>query len=374
MTSRSSQDVKNVAEYPKHDPIAMAGARHPQCGRHRTTTWPSAGRLTRVAGIIGGMSTRELVVLGTSSAVPTKGRNHNGYLLRWDGHVILFDPGEGTQRQMAYAGVSAHDIDWICLTHFHGDHCLGVPGVVQRIARDGVEHPVRAVFPASGADYWRRLRHAAVFGDTDVIAEQPIAGDEVRIETTGAPFGLTARRLSHRVEAYGYRLEEPDGHTMLPDRLAAYGIGGPLVGRLQREGRVTAPDGRTVTLAECSVPRPGQTAAFVMDTRLCGAIAPLAAGVDLLVIESTFLDADARLAEEYGHLTAAQAGRIAAEAGVRRLVLTHFSERYSTEDEGRFAEEAARAFDGDIVLAADLDRIPMPSRRLYPTRPVNAHG
>lgn len=307
------------------------------------------------------MSTRELVVLGTASAVPTKARNHNGYLLRWDGRGILFDPGEGTQRQMAHAGVSAHDIDWICLTHFHGDHCLGVPGVVQRIARDGVEHPVTAVFPASGVAYWRRLRHAAVFGDTEVIVERPIAGDAVTIEA--APFRMSARRLSHRVEAYGYRLEEPDGLTMLPERLAAYGIGGPLVGRLQRDGQVSAPDGRTVTLAECSVVRKGQKAAFIMDTRLCEAIAPLAEGVDLLVIESTFLDADARLAGEYGHLTAAQAGRIAAEAGVRRLVLTHFSERYPAEDAGRFAEEASAAYDGDIVLANDLDRVPLPPRR-----------
>jgi ribonuclease Z len=312
------------------------------------------------------MSSRELVVLGTSSAVPTRSRNHNGYLLRWDGRGILFDPGEGTQRQMAHAGVSAHDIDWICLTHFHGDHCLGVPGVVQRIARDGVEHPVRAVFPRSGADYWQRLRHAAIFNDTPVIVEQPIAGDEVRIATGDAPFALTARRLDHRVEAYGYRLEEPDGITMLPDRLAAYGIAGPLVGRLQREGRVTAPDGRTVGLAECGVPRAGQKAAFIMDTRLCAAIAPLAAEVDLLVIESTFLNADAELAAEYGHLTAGQAGRIAAEAGVRRLVLTHFSERYGAED--RFAEEAGAVFAGDIVQANDLLRVSVPSRH----RPATA--
>jgi ribonuclease Z len=309
------------------------------------------------------MSTRELVVLGTSSAVPTKARNHNGYLLRWDGYGLLFDPGEGTQRQMARAGVSAHDIHWICLTHFHGDHCLGVPGVVQRIARDGVRHPVRAVFPESGVDYWRRLRHAAVFADTPVVAEQPIGGAEVRVAET--PFVLTARRLSHRIESYGYRLEEPDGVTMLPDHLAAYGIAGPLVGRLQREGRVTAPSGRTVGLAECSVPRPGQKVAFVMDTRLCEAINALADGVDLLVIESTFLDEDASLAAEYGHLTAAQAGRVAADCGVRHLVLTHFSERY--DDETRFAEEASAAFTGDITVARDLDRVALPARRRHPS-------
>ncbi|MFB9831627.1 ribonuclease Z [Actinoallomurus acaciae] len=309
------------------------------------------------------MSSRELVVLGTSSAVPTMSRNHNGYLLRWDGFGVLFDPGEGTQRQMIRAGVSAHDVDAICLTHFHGDHCLGVPGVVQRIARDGVAHPVSAVFPRSGAEYWRRLRHAALFHDTQVISEWPVAGDVQEVPADGAPFTLTARRLSHGVESYGYRIEEPGGVTMLPDRLAAYGIAGPLAGRLQREGRVTAPGGRTVTLEECSVPRPGQKVAFVMDTRLCEAINPLADGVDLFVVESTFLDADAKLAEEYGHLTARQAGRIAADAGVRRLVLTHFSERYGTDDERRFTEEAAAAYGGDIVTARDLIRVPVPSRR-----------
>lgn len=316
------------------------------------------------------MSTRDLIVLGTSSAVPTRERNHNGYLLRWDGHGILFDPGEGTQRQLLRAGLSAHDITWICLTHFHGDHCLGVPGVIQRIARDGVAHQVRAVYPASGADYWRRLRHAAIFADTDVIAEQPIGGDvngengeEVRVDAVGAPFTLTARRLSHGVESYGYRLAEPDGVTMVPERLAAYGIRGPLVGERRRTGRVVAPDGRTVDLADCSVPRPGQTAAFIMDTRLCDAVAKLADGVDLLVIESTFLDEHADLAADYGHLTAAQAGRVAAECGVRRLVLTHFSERYGVADRSRFADEAAAVFQGDIVIAEDLVRVPVPRRR-----------
>lgn len=309
------------------------------------------------------MSVRDLVVLGSASAVPTKARNHNGYLLRWDGQGLLFDPGEGTQRQMIRAGVSAHDLTWLCVTHFHGDHCLGVPGVVQRIARDGVSHPVDAAFPASGAEYWERLRHAAVFRDTDVIRARPVSGERADLDTGGAPFTLTARRLSHPVEAYGYRLEEPDGVTMLPAELEARGVRGPLVGRLQADGAVTAPDGRTVTLEECSVRRPGQRFAFVMDTRLCDGARELADGADMLVIESTFLDEDAALAEEYGHLTAGQAGRVAADGGVRRLVLTHFSERYREEDEHRFIEQAADAFSGDIVLVHDLDRIDMPARR-----------
>jgi ribonuclease Z len=306
------------------------------------------------------MSLRELVVLGTSSAVPTRDRNQNGYLLRWDGAGFLFDPGEGTQRQMLYAGVSAHDITWICVTHFHGDHCLGIPGVVQRIARDGVTHQIRAAYPASGEAYWGRLRHAAVFGDTCVINAVPVGGDGA--ELGAGPVTLTALPLSHPVDAYGYRIDEPAGVRMIPALLARRGIEGPMIGELQRTGTVTAPDGSVVRLAECSEPRPGQSAAFVMDTRLCDGALALAEGVDLLVIESTFLSAESALAERYGHLTAAQAGRIAADGRVRRLVLTHFSERYDADDEPRFLDEAGDAYGGEIILARDLMRVAVPRR------------
>ncbi|MFG1612669.1 ribonuclease Z [Nonomuraea wenchangensis] len=300
------------------------------------------------------MSSRELVVLGTSSAVPTRHRNHNGYLLRWDGQGFLFDPGEGTQRQMVHAGVRANDVHWLCVTHFHGDHCLGVPGVVQRIARDRVRHPVRAVFPASGVAYWRRLRHATVFADTDVISEHPVSGPLAGIGP------LTARRLSHPVESYGYRVQEPPGRRMLPARLAAHGIRGPEVGELQRKGSV-----RGVTLEECSEPRPGQAVAFVMDTRLCDTVFELAHGVDLLVIEATFLSGESALAKEYGHLTAYEAGLVAADAGVRRLVLTHFSERYGFADEPAFVAEVRRSYDGEVVLARDLMKVPVPKRQSH---------
>src|SRR5919198_5227414 len=112
------------------------------------------------------MPARELVVLGTASQAPTRQRNHNGYLLRWDAEGILFDPGEGTQRQLILAGVAPSAITRICITHFHGDHCLGLPGVVQRLALDGVAHPVDVYFPASGLEYFERLRRASIFHDT----------------------------------------------------------------------------------------------------------------------------------------------------------------------------------------------------------------
>ncbi len=302
---------------------------------------------------------RELVVLGTASQAPTRQRNHNGYLLRWDDEVILFDPGEGSQRQMLHTGITATDLTRICVTHFHGDHCLGLPGMIQRLSLDRVPRPVAVHFPAGGAEYFARLRHASSFYETAELAVEPIDADGQRI-TLGIGT-LEARRLRHPIETYGYRLVEPDGCRMLPERLAAYGIAGPDVGRLLRDGHLDR-DGRRVTRDEVSVTRPGQRFAFVMDTGLCDGVYALAEHADLLVIESTFLESEAALAAEVGHLTAGQAARVAAESGVRTLVLTHFSQRYA--DPRRFHDEAREHFSGDLVIAEDLQTVPVPPRRV----------
>lgn len=293
-------------------------------------------------------------MLGTASQVPTRHRNHNGYLLRWDGEGLLFDPGEGTQRQMLRAGVAAHDIHRICVTHFHGDHSLGLAGVIQRINLDQVPHEITAHYPASGQRYFERLRYATAYRESVELTEAPVTADGVLARTPA--YTLEARRLSHPVESYGYRLTEPDGRRMDPVRLAAHGIAGPDVGRLQREGVLNG-----VTLEEVSETRRGQRFAFVMDTRLCEGVHALAEGCDLLVIESTFLDGDERLATDHGHLTAGQAGRAARDAGVGHLVLTHFSQRYSDPDE--FERQArAAGFEGELTVAADLVRVPLPKR------------
>ncbi|MDP9405754.1 MAG: ribonuclease Z [Actinomycetota bacterium] len=302
------------------------------------------------------MSQRELVVLGTASQAPTRERNHNGYLLRWDDEVVLFDPGEGTQRQLTFAGRSAAQITRICVTHFHGDHCLGLPGVIQRLSLDRVGHPVDVYFPASGEVYFERLRAAAAFHETAELRPHPVAAGTV---ATARTFTLTARALDHRVDTLGWRLEEPPGRRMLPERLAELGVAGADVGRLQRDGEVVA-DGRRVTLAETSEHRPGQAFAFIMDTALCDAAFELAAGADLVVCEATFLSRDEALAREYKHLTAAQAARIAADAGARRLVLSHFSQRYG--DDAAFLAEAQAVFP-DVVVARDLTTVAVPPRR-----------
>jgi ribonuclease Z len=304
------------------------------------------------------MSAREFVVLGTASQAPTRHRNHNGYLLRWDAEGLLFDPGEGTQRQLLLAGVASSTITRVCITHFHGDHCLGLPGVLQRLSLDQVPNPVDVWYPASGQEFYDRLRRCALYNDTVDVRPHPVHEDGA-VDPGPEPFALLAGRLDHRADTFGYRLVEPDGRRMLPDRLEDAGITGPDVGRLQREGSLATADGRVVTLEAMSEHRPGQVFAFVMDTRLCDGAVALAEGADLLVCESTFLECDADLAAAYGHLTAAQAARLAVAAGARRLVLTHFSQRYP--DDAAFAAEAGEIFP-DVVVVRDLDRVPVPPR------------
>ena len=302
------------------------------------------------------MASRELAILGTAAQVPTRTRNHNGYVLRWDDETILFDPGEGTQRQLLRAEVSAGAITAICITHFHGDHCLGLPGVLARFALDRRPSPVDLYFPASGAAYVDRLRHAAVFDDWPHLRLHPLPVAHGVIDR--GSIRLVAAPLLHSIDALGWRIEEPDGRTLVPERLARLGIEGPDIGQLVRAGVLERPEGR-ITIDDVSVHRPGQRFAFVMDTAPCDTAAALADRADLLVCESTFLDADHDLARRYRHMTAREAASMASEAGARSLILTHFSQRY--DDDARFAAEAADVFT-DVVAARDLTIVTVPAR------------
>lgn len=302
------------------------------------------------------MAARELVVLGTSSQVPTRYRNHNGYLMLWDGQGFLFDPGEGTQRQMLLAGVAASKIHRICLTHFHGDHCLGLPGVLQRIHLDQVKHEVKVHYPLSQEVYYDRLRRASIFKEQARVVGHPVDAPG-HVDTCGE-LSIVTQRLDHSVEAWGWRIQEPDRWSLSPSKLEAAGVQGPQVGELLRQGELSI-GSRVLRIEDVAERRLGQSMAFVMDTRWCEGAFELARDVDLLVCEATFLAADEGLAEEYGHLTADQAGRLAKEAGARRLVLSHFSQRYAGDE--AHIEEAGRHHT-DVVAARDLMRVPMPDR------------
>jgi len=305
------------------------------------------------------VAARELIVLGSSSHLPTARRNQGGYFLRWDQEGLLFDPGEGTQRQMTICGVRPSRITRILVTHFHGDHCLGLPGVLQRLAFDGAGRTVDVYFPASGRVYYERLRDASLHRGEAAVRAHGIVGAGVFARAPGLRF--EARPLLHGVDAFGYRLQEEEGRSFLPERLAAAGIRGAQVGELGRRGALEV-GGRSWTLEEVSEPRPGQSMAFVMDTGPCEGARELARGVDLLVCEATYLEKDARLAREHGHMTVREAATLAKEAGARRLVLSHFSPRYASNAE---LEDEAAAIHPDVVLAEDGARIAVPARSAH---------
>lgn len=308
------------------------------------------------------MSGREFIVMGTASQAPTRYRHHSSYALRWDDQLLIFDPGEGTQRQCIFAGIAIARLTGVCITHFHGDHSLGLPGVIQRRALDNRSSgrplgPLPIFYPSEGEKYFDRLRRATVFHDTSDLLARPVKAEGEVAELTPT-LTLSARRLDHRTPTFGFRLDEPEAVHFDRALLDHHGIRGRDVGRLQREGRLETESG-TVGLEQVSSVRRGQSLAFVMDTGLCEGATALAEGVDLLVCESTFLHRDVALAERYRHLTALQAGQLAQQAGARRLLLTHFSARYP--DNEAFAEEAAQAHD-DVVAAQDLLRVAVPPK------------
>jgi ribonuclease Z len=301
---------------------------------------------------------REFVILGTASQAPTKARNHNGYLLRWDRLGILFDPGEGTQRQMLLAGVRSSSISHIAITHRHGDHTLGLPGVLQLMALQARSTPISVIHPVEAGPYLDRLLAVDLFDGGVDVRRVPLPTDRRTVLDLDDVTTLVAEPLSHRVPTLGYRVQEADGRTFDPQLLAQHGVEGPAVGALQREGSIQV-GGRVVAVEEVSDHRSGQAAGFVMDTRECPAIGRLLDRCDLAVVEATYQRGDEALAQQYGHLTAEQAGRAAMGAGVRRLVLSHYSERY--DDPESFAVQAREHHD-DVVAAVDLMTVPAPGR------------
>jgi len=293
----------------------------------------------------------ELTVLGTSSQTPTLDRGQGGYLLRWADEVVLFDPGEGCQRQMIRAGVSPAAVTRVCITHFRGDHCLGLPGFLQSRALV-TSRRLSLHFPSAGRSFVQNLMSASAIDFDLGVDEIPMA--------PGAPvccahFDLIAVPLDHPEPAIGYRLEGPEGWHLIPELLERAGLKSDAIAELSRRGHV-AVDGVDTAVEELGERRKGPTVAVIMDTRWCPGLSELAFDADLVLCEATYLNAEADLAEAHGHLTARQAATLAVENDIGLLVLTHFSSRY--DDLTRFESEARRIFPSTVV-ARDLSCIPL---------------
>lgn len=300
------------------------------------------------------MSKRDLIVFGTSSQHPTRERNHGGYLFRWNGEGFLFDPGEGTQRQFIFANVSPTSVTRIFITHFHGDHCLGLGSMLMRLNLDGVKQ-VHCYYPASGKKYFDRLRYGTIYHENIQVIEHPIDQEGIVHEDTA--FHIEAYFLKHgMIDNLAYRIQEKDEIKFIREKLEHYEIRGPKVRQLQEAGCLEQ-NGKKIFLEEVSYLRKGDALGVVIDTRPCIGALKAARDTRILLAESTYLESEKTLAENHDHLTAKEAALIAKEANAKELLLTHFSARYQKVES--FEEEAKTIFP-NVQAAKDLGHYEFP--------------
>jgi ribonuclease Z len=298
--------------------------------------------------------------LGTAASRPTVERSVPSIAVVREGETLLFDCGEGTQRQMMRYGIS-FALDDVFFTHMHVDHVLGIVGLLRTLALQGRESPMRLWGPAGTS---RMMRRAESFGAdrlTFALEIRELApGEAVRRRGyVVVPFAADHRRTP----ALGYALvEDTRLGRFHPERARELAIPeGPLWGRLHRGEAVTLDDGRVVEpSALVGEPRPGRRVVVTGDTRPCEATVEASADADLLVHEATFADEEAARAAETGHSTAREAAIVARRAGVQRLVLTHISARYSG-DVSVLEREAREEFSRTSV-ARDGTEIEVPFR------------
>lgn len=296
------------------------------------------------------MSQDELFILGCSSQQHTRTRNQGGYLVRWLNEGMLLDPGEGMQRQLIFAGIAPTCIKRIFISHFHGDHCLGLGSILLRLNLDQVEHPIHLYYPASGQKYIDRLRYSTIYHERIQVVEHPVSQEGIVEESEVCR--IEARWLDHATENLGWRIVEPARRRFDKEQVKRLGLRGEVMRELVETG-VCECDGVRILIDEISKMVAGKVFAYVVDTLPCDNGPLLARGADLLLAESTYLEEHRHLAQKHHHMTAKQAAEMAKEAGAKKLVLTHFSARYNDVD--AFAEEAKIIFPNSFA-ASDLKR------------------
>ncbi|WNG31365.1 ribonuclease Z [Cystobacter fuscus] len=306
------------------------------------------------------MSILRLTFLGTSAAQPTLHRNLSGLAVKANTDLLLFDCGEGSQRQMVRYG-TGFSVDAVFFTHFHADHYLGIIGFLRTLGMMGRDGAVQLYGPPTA----RRLLHQAVHLGVESLSF-PVEIHELRDGDTVRRRGYSVQAVAvdHRINALGYVLQEDErpGKFNL-EKVKALGVpSGPLYGQLQRGEPVQLADGRTIRPEEIvGEPRPGRRLVISGDTRPCPALVKASREADLLIHESTFSDDEQARALETRHSTAREAAQVAREAGARRLILTHLSSRHDT-DPTRLLTQAREEFKGPVEVAYDGLTVELPLR------------
>jgi len=279
---------------------------------------------------------------------PTKERNHPAALLTFKSEGILVDCGENTQRQLKIAGISPARITKILISHWHSDHVLGLPGLLQTMGANEYPGVVKIYGPKGTKERIDYMFKAFVF---DVKVKFKIVEIEPGKFFENEDFYLECLPLDHGIVCYGYRFTEKDRRKINVGYVEKLGIPeGPLLGKLQK-GETIEWKGKKVLLDEATYVVPGKKIAFVCDTLFCNNCIELAREVDVLVSEAAFTSEHQEKAEAYMHMTAKHAAEVANRAQAKKLVLTHFSQRYKTNEE---IEEDAKQIFSNVVCAQDF--------------------
>lgn len=303
--------------------------------------------------------TLRVTFLGTSGAVPTPQRNTTAVLINRDGDRLLFDCGEGTQRQMMQTG-TGFAIASCFLTHLHGDHIYGLPGLLDTLSFNDRTQPLTVYTPAGTGGTLRRWLGSVGGTPNFPLTITEVTPGEAVLETE--EYRVEAFEVDHDTTAVGYALIEAERKGRF-DRERAEELGvpvGPKFSQLHAGTPVELEDGRVVEPADVvGPPRPGRRVVYTGDTRPAEKTAAVADRADLLIHDGTFRDTHADRAARTGHATAREAGEVAAEAGARRLALIHLSSRYGNAY-GRHREQATAVFGGSVLVPDDGDTVDIP--------------
>ncbi|MBN1502674.1 ribonuclease Z [Candidatus Woesearchaeota archaeon] len=293
----------------------------------------------------------EIIFLGTSCMVPTEERNHSSFLIEYNGEYLMFDCGEGTQRQLKAAKIKPGKLSKIFITHWHGDHVLGLPGLMQSLAFSEYEKTLEIYVPRNTKKYFDYMVKAFIQNTVVDYAVTEIKDEKV-LDTKG--YRIEALALHHSIECLGFSFVEKDRRRINLPFVKKLGIPqGPLLGKLQNNKEILW-KGKKVSAKDATKVVKGKKIAYITDTLLCSNCHELAKDSDVLICDATYASDLEEKAKEYKHLTAMHAAQIASQNKVRRLIITHFSQRYKTAD--KILEEAKSIFP-NTVAAYDFMKV-----------------